>query len=83
MASAAAWPPALHASLTCSSWDGSVPRHLIGELFLAPVAAAAEEQECLPLFRRQPGFRRRRLQHLDFICGHLESMKDAGLLIPF
>lgn len=46
VAGAAAWPPALRASLTCSSWDGSVPRHLIGELFLAPVAAAAEEQEC-------------------------------------
>lgn len=67
------------ASLTHSSWDSSVPRPLIRELFLALVAAAAEE----PLFRRQPGFGRRRLQHLDFICGHLESMKDAGLLIPF
>ena len=79
-----AWPALLPGTgrfPACSSWDSSVPRHLIGELLLA--TAAAEEQECSPLFWRQPGFRRRRLQHLDFICGHLESMKDAGLLIPF
>lgn len=73
----------LSAALTHSRWSGSGPRSPIWELFLAPVAPAAEQQECFPLFGRQPGFGRRRLQHLDFICGHLESMKDAVLLIPF
>lgn len=54
--SAAARLPAPSAALTRSRWSGSGPRDLIGELFLAPVAPAAERQECFPLFGRQPGF---------------------------
>lgn len=54
--SAAARLPARRAALTRSRWRGSGPRDLIRELFLAPVAPAAEQQECFPLFGRQPGF---------------------------